>query len=164
VTIADHIFGRGSRAELDTADSRLQRLARWVLIAKDHSVLKGHRQKAEQNAAFDSGASKLRWPDGKHNGLPSKAIDVQTYPRPAPLEFGGDPDKMSVRELRDEVKRLRRQFRDQPLREEQISLLGIYKGVALAFAIPIRTGDDWNRDGELSDNGWDDLFHIEVDE
>jgi hypothetical protein len=25
-----------------------------------------------------------------------------------------------------------------------------------------RTGADWDGDGEVSDNGWDDLFHVEV--
>lgn len=89
---------------------------------------------------------------------------MRTYPRPAPLEFEGDPDKMSMRELRREVKQLRRRFREQPLREEQCYLLGIYKGVGLAFAIPVRTGNDWDGDGEITDNGFDDYFHVEVDE
>lgn len=33
------------------------------------------RDEASQNAAFDSGASKLRWPDSKHN----KMIDSKPY-------------------------------------------------------------------------------------
>ena len=162
--MAGHVFGRASRAQLATAAHQLRRLAQWALNVKDHSVLKGHRPEDEQNAAFASGASQVRWPNGKHNALPSKAIDVQTYPRPAPLEFSGDPDRMSERELRAEVKALRARFREQPLREEQCYLLGIYKGLALAFAIPVRTGCDWDRDGELSDNSFDDLFHVELDE
>lgn len=161
---ADYKFSDRSKAELETSDIRLRRLAHWALIAKDHSVLKGHRPEAEQNAAFASGASQLPWPKGKHNGVPSKAIDVQAYPRPAPLEFERDPDKMAERELRREVKRLRAQLRDQPLRAEQLYLLGIYKGAAVVFNVPIRTGADWDRDGEIADNGFDDLFHVEIDE
>lgn len=157
-------FSKRSRANLESADHRLQRLASWVLGIKDHAVIQGHRGEAEQNAAFASGASQLPWPKGKHNGLPSKAIDVQTYPRPAPRGFTGDPDKMSERELRAEVKRLRGELREQPLREEQLYLLGLYRGVGHAFAIPVRTGGDWDRDGQLADNGFDDLFHVEIDD
>jgi len=130
-------FGRESRRQLSTADPRLQRIAARVLRLKDHSIIKGHRSKIKQNAAFASGNSKLEWPKGKHNGRPSKAMDVQTYPRP------------------DD---------EQELREEQIYLLGIYKGVAQEQGIPIRTGMDWDRDGKIADNDFDDGFHLEIDE
>ena len=130
-------FGRNSRANLATVDGRLQGVAHKVLRIKDHSIVKGHRPKDEQNAAFASGASELEWPDGNHNNLPSKALDAQTYPVP-PTE--------------------------QALREDQIYLLGLYKGVAYEMGIPLRTGGDWDRDGEIADNGFDDFFHAEIDE
>lgn len=130
-------FGGRSTRELSTCDPRLDRLARRVLRIKDHSIIKGHRPKEEQNAAFDSGNSKLRWPKGKHNGVPSKAMDVQTYPRPE---------------------------KESDLRDEQIYLLGVYKGVAIEQCIPIRTGMDWDRDGQIADNGFDDSFHVEIDD
>lgn len=132
-----NIFASASRANLASADFRLQRVAHVVLQIKDHSVIKGHRPKDEQNAAFESGASKLPWPHGKHNDFPSKAIDVRTWP---------SPDDM------------------QALREEQIYLLGLYKGVGQSMSIPIRIGMDWDYDGEISDNGFDDGFHVEIDE
>ena len=130
-------FGRSSRKQLSTSDARLQEIAHIVLRIKDHSIVKGHRPKLEQNAAFASGASKLQWPNGKHNKNPSLAMDVQTYPRPD---------------------------NDQDLREEQFYLLGLYKGIASEMGIPLRGGNDWDRDGEVSDNRWDDLFHVEIDE
>lgn len=128
-------FGSRSRQNLDTADAKMQRKAHMVLRIKDHSIIKGHRGKLEQNAAFADGKSKLEWPRGKHNGRPSSAIDVQTYPRPD---------------------------NDADLRDEQIYLMGLYKATELVDGVPVRTGADWDQDGELSDNTWDDLFHVEI--
>jgi len=130
-------FGRRSRKNLSTADGRLQELAYIVLKIKDHSVIKGHRNQREQHTAFIEGHSELDWPNGKHNALPSLAIDVQTYPLPDT---------------------------DQELREEQLYLLGLYKGVAYMKDIPIRSGSDWDRDGEIADNSFDDFYHVEIDE
>ncbi len=42
----------------------------------DLTVLCGHRGELEQEIAFKSGASKLRWPKSKHNAMPSLAVDV----------------------------------------------------------------------------------------
>lgn len=158
-----NVYSRNSRANLVTARKELQMIGPIVLTVKDHSVIKGHRGKDEQNAAYIAGASQLKWPNGKHNGLPSDAIDVRTYPNPPSLSFDGDPDEMTEDELRDEVKQLRRRFREQPLREEQCYLLGIYKGVGTAKGVPIRTGCDWGRDGNVFDNSFDDFFHVERD-
>jgi len=130
-----NIFGRNSRKHLSTVDARLQRIAHRVLLIKDHSIIQGHRGKTAQNFAFESGNSELQWPDGKHNKRPSSAMDVQVYPRP---EIESD------------------------LRDEQIYLLGIYKGVGQEQGIPVRVGMDWDNDGQIFDNGFDDGFHVEL--
>ena len=130
-------FGSASQMALMTANEMLQRIAHKVLLIKDHSILKGHRPENEQNDAYHATPqrSKLKWPKGKHNALPSKAIDVQTYPRPP---------------------------KEVDLREEQFYLLGLYVGIGAELGIELRTGADWNEDGVVSDNGWDDLFHVEI--
>ncbi len=130
-------FGRNSRRQLSTADGRLQDIAHIVLKIKDHAVIKGHRNQREQHTAFIEGHSELDWPNGKHNKLPSIAIDVQTYPLPQ---------------------------NEQELREEQLYLLGLYAGVGYMKDIPIRIGGDWDRDGEITDNSFDDFFHVEIDD
>ena len=130
-------FGDRSNRELATCDHRLQAIAEVVLQLKDHSILKGHRGRVEQTSAFRNGFSKVQWPNGKHNALPSVALDAQTYPRPET---------------------------EQELREEQFYLLGLYVGVANGMGITLRTGADWDSDGEVSDNGFDDLFHAEIKE
>ncbi len=128
-------FGVRSDAELLGADPLLRRVAYKVLKIKDHSVLKSHRPEHEQNEAFESGNSKLQWPEGKHNAWLSKALDVQTYPRPE---------------------------HDRDLLPEQYYLLGLYVGIGAELGIKLRSGADWDGDGEVSDNGWDDLFHVEL--
>lgn len=132
-----NVFSKRSLAELGTCDPRLVRIAHRVLLIKDHSIVKGHRTKEEQDAAYAAGASQLRWPTGKHNAFPSKAMDVQTYPVPA---------------------------NERDLREEQLYLLGMYKAIASMMGIPLRTGADWDRDGQVADNAFDDFFHVEIDE
>ena len=144
-----NVFGIASQAALGTADSNLKIIANRVLMIKDHSILKGHRPQDEQNAAYwgKPQRSKLEWPNGKHNALPSRAIDVQTYPLPVYVVTDGEDTKKEA---------------EQILREEQLYLLGLYVGVASGMAIMLRTGADWDRDGEIADNGWDDLFHVEL--
>jgi len=46
----------------------------------DFMVLCGHRGKKDQDSAFLSGNSKLRYPKSKHNSIPSTAIDLSPYP------------------------------------------------------------------------------------
>lgn len=130
-------FSVDSVAELETCHHVLRNIAFKVLEIKDHSILKGHRTEDEQDAAFTANppTTKLQWPAGKHNQLPSHAMDVQTYPRPP---HGAD------------------------FREDQMYLLGLYVGVAHYMGVDLRTGADWDDDGEVSDNGWDDLFHVEI--
>ena len=131
-------FGESSTLKLSTCDVRLQNIAHQVLRMKDHSIIKGHRNRADQNAAYYAmpQRSKLKWPDGKHNAYPSMAMDVQTYPS--------------------------EHLTEQDLREEQLYLLGLYVGIAHQLDIVLRTGADWDRSGVISDNGFDDFFHVEI--
>lgn len=46
----------------------------------DITILCGHRGQADQEAAFAAGASKVHWPNSKHNSLPSRAFDLAPYP------------------------------------------------------------------------------------
>lgn len=73
-------FSQSSLNKLSTCDERLQLICKEVIKIFDFTILVGHRNEAEQNEAFTKGFSKLRWPNGKHNSLPSKAIDIAPYP------------------------------------------------------------------------------------
>src|SRR3546814_1368291 len=73
-------FGPASLQRLATCDERLQRVFEKVVQDLDCSVIEGHRDQAAQDKAFAEGHSKLKWPHGNHNALPSRAADVAPYP------------------------------------------------------------------------------------
>jgi hypothetical protein len=94
--------------------------------------LEGYRGEQSQNKAFTEGRSKLKFPNSKHNSLPSNAIDIAPFPI------------------------------DWKNRERFCYLAGIVKGIAHSKGIKIRWGGDWDNDGETTDNKFDDLPHFEL--
>ena len=127
-------FGKRSRSRLSTCDDRLQDLFKEVVKHFDCSVIQGHRGKADQNKAFDEGRSKLRYPDGNHNAVPSKAVDVAPYP----IDWS-DRDRFHY-------------------------FSGFVMGIASQMGLKIRWGGDWDRDTQVKDNKFDDLPHFEIRE
>ena len=127
-------FGKRSRSRLSTCDDRLQDLFKEVVKHFDCSVIQGHRGKADQNKAFDEGRSKLRYPDGNHNAVPSKAVDVAPYP----IDWS-DRDRFHY-------------------------FSGFVLGIASQMGLKIRWGGDWDRDTQVKDNKFDDLPHFEIRE
>ena len=81
-----YAWAQSSLAQIATAHQLLQTLCHRLIkradLPRDLRVLFGHRSKADQDKAFASGASKLRWPKSKHNSTPSLAVDI------VPLEGG----------------------------------------------------------------------------
>jgi len=129
-------WGRKSKRVYDTLDPRLQILVTRIRDEVcDVSLTSGYRDFMEQNALFEASASTLRWPDSKHNKNPSIAVDLQPYPYPTyePKLWGA---------------------------------LGYIAGRAYAIAaeegFQIRWGGDWDGDGDLTDQKFDDLFHLEL--
>ena len=39
---------------------------------------------------------------------------------------------------------------------------GMIRGIAKQLNVPFRWGGDWDGDGEVKDNGFDDLVHVEI--
>ncbi len=39
---------------------------------------------------------------------------------------------------------------------------GMIRGIAKQLNVPVRWGGDWDSDGDVKDNGFDDLVHIEI--
>lgn len=125
-----------SQEVYDELHPSLQRLVTRIRDeVTDISLTSGYRDEAEQNELFDLGASKLRYPDSKHNQYPSIAVDLAPYPYP----------------------------RHEP---KLWGALGYIAGSAFRIAaeegLNIRWGGDWDRDGDLTDQNFDDLFHIEL--
>ena len=39
---------------------------------------------------------------------------------------------------------------------------GMIRGIAKQLNVPVRWGGDWDSDGDIKDNGFDDLVHVEI--
>jgi len=74
------IFSSKSLSNLMTCHEDLIILFKEVIKNIDCVVTEGHRDQEKQEAAFNSGNSKLHYPHGKHNSVPSNAVDVYPYP------------------------------------------------------------------------------------
>ena len=127
-------FRRKSLSKLETCDKRLQDLFLRVVKKFDCTILEGHRSKDRQNKLFDEGKSKLKYPKGKHNSLPSKAVDVAPYP----IDWND--------------------------RERFTYFAGYVVGIAYQMGLKIRWGGDWDMDTQVKDNNFDDLPHFEIKE
>jgi peptidoglycan L-alanyl-D-glutamate endopeptidase CwlK len=131
-------YSETSKARLKTCHKDLQLIFNTVISHFDNSILCGHRGKAAQMEAYNSGKSKVKWPNGKHNKTPSMAVDAAPYPI------------------------------DWKDRERMILFAGYVMGVAQVLhdegmiTHRLRWGGDWDRDTEVADNGFDDLVHFEL--
>ena len=128
------IFSKASLTKIATLDPRLQRILRSAIkVGPDFTVLVGHRNKADQNHAFEHGFSKLEWPNSKHNASPSKAVDLAPWPI----------DWKNINRFR--------------------MLAGFLIGYAEGQGVTLRWGGDWDRDWrETDEKGLRDFCHFEI--
>lgn len=125
-------FGKTSLARRATLHPDLQGIVDEAIQVVDFFIATGHRSEAEQNAAFDKKVSQKRWPESKHNKTPSEAMDVVPWPT-------------------------------QWACEKQIYLLaGVIKAIAHSRGVKIRWGGDWDSDGDLTDQRFNDPCHFEL--
>lgn len=81
-------LSKKSLEKLSTCHPDLQRLCKELIKERDFSVAEGHRGKAAQDDAYARRASKLKWPNSKHNSNPSRAVDIWPYPFPGWDDLG----------------------------------------------------------------------------
>lgn len=125
-----------SRRKLETCDESLQNVLNMALNTGliDMTVTCGHRGKEAQNAAYDSGHSKVRFPRGKHNKTPSMAVDVKPY-----------------------IKGRSANWNDYSF------MAGVILTIAELHGYQIRWGGNWDQDGDiLKDQSFDDGAHFEL--
>ena len=125
-------FGKKSLEKLSTCDKRLQLVFNEVIKTVDCSVLEGHRGKARQNALYVEKKTKLKFPKGRHNANPSRAVDVVPYPV------------------------------DWEDRERFHLFAGFVIGTATQLGVKLRWGGDWNINWFVDDNKFDDFPHFEL--
>jgi peptidoglycan L-alanyl-D-glutamate endopeptidase CwlK len=127
-------FGKSSIERLSTCHKDLQKVFNEVIKYVDCSVLEGHRNEERQNKLFEEGKTKVKYPKGRHNSSPSRAVDVTPYPV------------------------------DWDDRERQTLFAGFVLGIARSMDIKLRWGGDWDMDFEVMDNRFDDFPHFEIRE
>ena len=125
-------YSKRSKERLATCDEKLQGVFNEVIKHVDCSILEGHRSKERQNKLYDEGRTKVRYPDGRHNFNPSRAVDVTPYPV------------------------------DWEDRERQTLFAGFVLGTARSMGINLRWGGDWDQDFQVMDNRFDDFPNFEI--
>ena len=125
-------FGKKSKMALSTCEKDLQKVFNEVIKHVDCSVIEGHRSEKRQNELFEKGFTKVKYPNGRHNSYPSRAVDVVPYPI------------------------------DWDDRERFHLFAGFVLGIARGMDIKLRWGGDWNMNFEVDDNKFDDFPHFEV--
>ncbi|MCP1496210.1 hypothetical protein J2Y86_000917 [Pseudomonas migulae] len=125
-------FSKVSQDRLSTCHPQLQALMNEVIKLTDILVIEGHRGQEVQDKAFREGKSKLKWPQGKHNSLPSLAVDIAPYP----LDWSDTPGFHRLAKVVLET--------------------------AESMGIKIRWGGDWNGNGSSKDEKFLDLVHFEL--
>jgi peptidoglycan LD-endopeptidase CwlK len=72
-------FSKSSQDKLNTCHPFLQEICNELIKEADFVVICGYRDKAAQDDAYSKGASKLKFPQSKHNKKPSLAVDIAPY-------------------------------------------------------------------------------------
>lgn len=128
-------YGPASLGRIKTCHPDLQRLAYEVEKVVEASCVFGHRTKPEQDEAFRLGRSTVRWPNSRHNRMPSMAIDL------APWVNNKIP------------------WED---REKFRAFGGLIIGIAFKMGINLRWGGDWDGDWDFNDQRFIDMPHFEL--
>jgi hypothetical protein len=116
-------------------DVRLQTIVDELLQWVDVSLISGHRGQEEQDEYYRTDRSKVRYPNSKHNSYPSLAVDLQPYPYPE---------------------------NEHDLRAALGYIAGLSMMIAHKYGWKLRWGGDWDSNGSVVDNGFDDLYHLEL--
>jgi peptidoglycan L-alanyl-D-glutamate endopeptidase CwlK len=131
-------FTLTSRTKLATCHQDLQTLFNEVIKTFDCTILEGYRDEEAQEKAFKAGNTKLHWPNGNHNSLPSNAVDASPYP----VQWD-NPNRFYW--FAGYVMGIAQKLKD----EGRITHL-------------VRYGGDWNQNKEITDNNFNDLVHFEL--
>lgn len=130
-------FGETSAKRLSSCHPDLQELFMEVVQEFDCTILCGHRTEAEQDKAVHDGHSKVEFPNSKHNGEPSMAVDVAPWNPSAPQVRWNDTAGFYY-------------------------FAGYVKRTAENLGVKIRWGGDWDRDNDTQDQSFMDLPHFEL--
>jgi len=127
-------FGKTSKERLKGVDTRLVNVLNELIKIMDVTIIEGVRSSKRQEELLKKGATKVKY--SKH--IEGKAVDLAPYDRTVKGKI------------------------DWKDRDRFHYMGGMIRGIAKQLNIPVRWGGDWDSDGEVKDNGFDDLVHMEI--
>ncbi len=133
-------FSNISKSRLNTCHQELQTLFHYVIKYYDCTIVTGTRNKADQNECYIKGTSQVKYPNSKHNSLPSMAVDAAPYDNG---KIDWDYDQM-------------------------YHFAGFVQGIAQmlydygSMKQRIRLGADWDGDNDVQDQKFKDIPHFEL--
>jgi|TARA_R110002167_G_scaffold112850_1_gene285540 peptidoglycan L-alanyl-D-glutamate endopeptidase CwlK len=125
-------FGKRSKERLKGVDARLINVCNELIKIMDCTIIEGVRSDEKQNEYFKNGKSKKDGIVNKGMHQLGKAIDLAPYP----IDWN-DRDRFHY-------------------------MGGMVRGIAKQLNLKVRWGGDWDSDGQVYDNTFDDLVHIEI--
>lgn len=161
-------YGKSSKNRLDTCHGLLKKVFNKAIEIFDISITEGHRPEERQNELFEKGLSKLRFPEGKHNSIPSMAVDAVPYSSQNKrsvdyrIELIKRMEELSGKGLSDVEKQELNEILHNVKRWYYFG--GLIVGIGHALGINIRWGGDWDGDGHFTDQSFHDLPHFEIKE
>ena len=129
-------FSNKSKQALDTAHQLLQEIFNTVIQYVDCTILEGHRGEKEQNEAYYKGNSQVKFPNSKHNKLPSLAVDAVPYP----IDWN---DRVRLAYFAGTV-------------------IGISKHILKDTGYVLISGIDWDNDNNVKEHQFLDFPHFEL--
>ena len=150
-------FGKTSLQKLNTCDTKIQDICNEAIKYIDFSIITGHRTKEEQDSLYPK-FTKVKWPNGKHNDLPSKAVDVAPYIKPYGVIFGSKEQVENIMIISNRSELEVKAF----IKKSYSRLIGFLEAIAALKDIDIRVGIDWDGDFDMLDQSFNDLGHLEL--
>lgn len=144
-----YIFGRSSKAKLETCHPALQAIVSKVMSwqVMDFSVIEGHRSLERQLQLYRSGMTHIDGirKKGKHNYTPSEGVDLLPYPYSLNgVHVWDDRHRFTI------------------LAGLMFAAAAELTRTRLLVSEKLRWGGDWDRDGNYADQNFHDLPHFEL--
>lgn len=132
------VFSKRSQEKLATCKPDLSLVFNEVVKWWDCTVLSGRRDKEEQDDLYERGMSQLKYPHSKHNAYPlSSAVDVAPWKATEPHIDWDDKCEFYA--------------------FSRFALI-----VAKQLGVRLRSGCDWDEDGDWKDESFFDGVHFEL--
>ena len=124
-------FGFKSRQVYRTLHPRLQLLVDLVVSYTDISLIEGLRSQEHQQKYYNTGASKVQWPDSKHNKTDDPALVDSAWSVSDAVDLVPHPTGYKSK-------------------EHMLVVAGHVMAFAKLLRIEVRWGGDWDSDGLLN--------------